>query len=673
MKIAFLEPHLRVAGHIRRVLELGNELVRRGHQITYLLPSTEERRCDWMECLGRIEHIASAFMEPFDVLVFNDEPQWSLVDRFKEVGLTVYYVLAYGVLYDKPGSRESYRFPVDLRLANSQWTADRIHEETGVRPTVMLGGVNRAHFRPVRVRKVYDVLTDGSPQPMKGTAEVEQACRQLDVRLEKYEGKNLPQSKMAKEYCRARVFAVGSFFEGFGQQGLEALACGVPLVTTDNGGCREYAFHEKTALVVPPREVRAMAEAIKRLLDDRPLAERLRANGLRLVHEKFRWPEAARQFEEITEKALAARRQLTLAIDQVENSPELEGQRRLRAGQVAAFTRPLALPPDKGERSQKLTSIITLSWDQPYYLERLVESTRANTDAPYELIIVDNGSREETRRYVRSAADKHLLNPENVGFAKGMNQGAKLADGDYLVFINNDAEVPSGWLPKLIETRNLTDRVGIVAPAVTAGGSFVTVRAERHEMVREVLPFSLPPAAVCYLLPRAEFEAAGGWCEEYRLGGAEDVDLCFTMWARGRRVLVDERVLVTHHSKGTAAAKLQDWEEMWRQNRALLIDRWSAAEPLIAPQDSYLTAALGDLRGSAEAARLGPLLDTLESLLRERERAWAAERAMMAAGVAQSWREAARQREVAAKLKSQLAAGLLRRLWQKVVRSRGRG
>jgi hypothetical protein len=236
VKIAFLEPHLRVAGGIRRVLELGNELVRRGHHITYLLPSTEKRRCDWMECLGRIEHIPAAFMEPFDVLVFNDEPQWSLLERFKEVGLTVYYVLAYGVLYDKPGSRESYRFPVDLRLANSQWTADRIYEETGVRPTVVLGGINRAHFRPVRIRKTYDVLTYGSLRPMKGTAEVEQACRQLGVRLEKYEGKHLPQRKMAEEYCRARVFAVGSYFEGFGQPGLEALACSVlfpaPLLPT---------------------------------------------------------------------------------------------------------------------------------------------------------------------------------------------------------------------------------------------------------------------------------------------------------------------------------------------------------------------------------------------------------------------------------------------------------
>ena len=46
----------------------------------------------------------------------------------------------------------------------------------------------------------------------------------------------------------ARVFAVGSWFEGFCQPGLEALACGTSLVTTDNGGCREYAVHEETTL-----------------------------------------------------------------------------------------------------------------------------------------------------------------------------------------------------------------------------------------------------------------------------------------------------------------------------------------------------------------------------------------------------------------------------------------
>src|SRR5206468_6433357 len=95
-----------------------------------------------------------------------------------------------------------------------------------------------------------------------------------------YAGKNLDQQALGREYESSQVFAVGSWFEGFCQPGLEALACGTPLVTTDNGGCREYAVDGETALVVPPRDAPQMAAAIRRLLDDKALAARLIANGL---------------------------------------------------------------------------------------------------------------------------------------------------------------------------------------------------------------------------------------------------------------------------------------------------------------------------------------------------------------------------------------------------------
>jgi len=677
--VAFLEPHLRVAGGIRRVLELGNELVRRGHQVTYLLPSSEPLACDWMECLGRIDHIEACFQRPFDVLVFNEESQWALADLFKRVDLTVYYILSYAVLYDKAGSRQSYRYPVDLRLANSNWTADCIEQEIGVRPIVVLGGANSKHFRPVKVAKRYDVLTYGSERPVKGTAEVEEACRRVGARLEKYEGKNLPQERMAYEYCAAKVFAVGSYVEGFGQPGFEALVCGVPLVTTDNGGCREYAIDEETALVVPPKDVDALAAAIQRLLNDHELASRLRRNGLKLVEEKFGgWSECARRFEEIVSARLDARRRLTLAIDRSYSDRRWETHRRIRAAQVAAYTRTIPLPAagagedEQGGRSEReLTSVITLSWDQRHYTEKFVESVRANTDMPHELIIVDNGSEGATQSYVQEAADKHLLNPENVGFAKGMNQGAELAEGKYLAFVNNDTVLPEAWLSRLLDTINGTDRVGIVTPTVTAGGSFVTVRAESHDIVREILPFSLPPAGVCYVMPRSTFDDVGGWCEEYRLGGAEDVDLCFTMWARGWRVLVDERVLVEHQSKGTAGAQLENWEEIWRQNRELLIDRWSAAEPLSVGTDEEVEALLEEVRVKTHGvAEIGPLLDELGARLAGQAQERARERAMLAAGVAQSWRETARQREVAANLRKRLSASILRQIYSRYLGKR---
>jgi D-inositol-3-phosphate glycosyltransferase len=61
---------------------------------------------------------------------------------------------------------------------------------------------------------------------------------------------------------------------------LEAMAAGRPIAATAVGGIREIATHEETALLVPPRDPAAMAEALQRLPLDKPLAERLRSQAL---------------------------------------------------------------------------------------------------------------------------------------------------------------------------------------------------------------------------------------------------------------------------------------------------------------------------------------------------------------------------------------------------------
>ena len=122
------------------------------------------------------------------------------------------------------------------------------------------------------------------------------AGRIARVPVRSYAGRGLSQEALGREYASARVFVVGSWFEGFCQPGLESLACGTPLVTTDNGGCREYAIDGETALVVPPRDAAAMATAIRRLLDDPVEAERLVANGLELVARDFDWERRTDEF-----------------------------------------------------------------------------------------------------------------------------------------------------------------------------------------------------------------------------------------------------------------------------------------------------------------------------------------------------------------------------------------
>jgi glycosyltransferase involved in cell wall biosynthesis len=75
------------------------------------------------------------------------------------------------------------------------------------------------------------------------------------------------------------------------------MACGAALVTYDNGGCRDYALDGDTALVVPRRDVEALAAGLARLVTDPVLRARLAAAGAAHVRTAFDWPRAVARLE----------------------------------------------------------------------------------------------------------------------------------------------------------------------------------------------------------------------------------------------------------------------------------------------------------------------------------------------------------------------------------------
>jgi len=109
--------------------------------------------------------------------------------------------------------------------------------------------------------------------------------------------KNPSPNKLLEIYNSCAIFLSPSWNEGWPLPPAEAMTCGCALVSTDNGGIREYAEHEVNALLSPPKDSPALAQNILRLLGDDDLRVRLAMVGYRQI-QKFTWDKAVEKFEE---------------------------------------------------------------------------------------------------------------------------------------------------------------------------------------------------------------------------------------------------------------------------------------------------------------------------------------------------------------------------------------
>lgn len=103
---------------------------------------------------------------------------------------------------------------------------------------------------------------------------------------------NVPEAELVRIYNQSSIFICSSLAEGFALPPAEAMACGCAVVTTDCGGNRDYAEHEVTALLSPPRDPEALARNVLRLLDDDRLRQRFARAGYERIQE-FTWEKSA--------------------------------------------------------------------------------------------------------------------------------------------------------------------------------------------------------------------------------------------------------------------------------------------------------------------------------------------------------------------------------------------
>jgi glycosyltransferase involved in cell wall biosynthesis len=118
----------------------------------------------------------------------------------------------------------------------------------------------------------------------------------------------VPTADLVRHYNEARLFVTSSVHEGFGLPLAEAMACGTPAVGTTIGAYREIAEHGEHAWLVPPRDPRALADAIRTLWRDDALRERLGAAARQRIVEKFNWRKAAEETLAVYEEVVPPKR-----------------------------------------------------------------------------------------------------------------------------------------------------------------------------------------------------------------------------------------------------------------------------------------------------------------------------------------------------------------------------
>jgi glycosyltransferase involved in cell wall biosynthesis len=115
---------------------------------------------------------------------------------------------------------------------------------------------------------------------------------------------SVPRHRMPDVYRKAACLVLPSAGEGFPLVLLEAWASGMPVVATRVGGLAELCQHEEDALLVPPDDVAAISEALRRVLTDRQLAKRLGAAGRARVLAEFTWDRVTRLYAELYHEVL---------------------------------------------------------------------------------------------------------------------------------------------------------------------------------------------------------------------------------------------------------------------------------------------------------------------------------------------------------------------------------
>lgn len=241
-------------------------------------------------------------------------------------------------------------------------------------------------------------------------------------------------------------------------------------------------------------------------------------------------------------------------------------------------------------------SIIVLSYNTYSSTKRCIESIKANTTIDYNLVVVDNGSSDQSVEYLKSLKGvKVVLNDKNIGVSKGWNKGIKGVDkSSDIVVLNSDVLVPKGWLRTLSETAYDDPSIGVVGCRIKGLGSqknhllHTGAIIQRNGMGQEN-DWGIPlvdygqcqlnrkvqiVVGACMYLKREVLDIVGLFDEQYTPAYFEDSDMCLKIAQAGYKVYYCGQVTLLHEHGATGKANKINVSALLETNRHKFMTKW---------------------------------------------------------------------------------------------------
>lgn len=242
--------------------------------------------------------------------------------------------------------------------------------------------------------------------------------------------------------------------------------------------------------------------------------------------------------------------------------------------------------------SQDSCDIVLTVYNQPELTEDCLKSLERNFRAGDRLIIIDNGSEDETRKFLENFVTGHPeMAPQllrlfpNQGFIKAANEGLRHSRNPFACLLSNDTLVTSGWLEELTKIAQKEADIGIVNPMSTTFGLYPQKDQAIDALAKEQEKFSgqyietASCVGFCMLIRKEMMEKIGFLDEVYGKGYFEDSDYCRRATAAGFRCVIAKAAYVWHCEHSTFQSV--EREEQFKRNREIFYSRWGKPERIL--------------------------------------------------------------------------------------------